>query len=466
MIPALTAFTDIGVPRNISDALAKRGIDAPFPIQSLTIADAMAGRDLCGRAPTGSGKTLAFGIPLAALTRKSQPRRPSALVLVPTRELASQVAEAVRPLAQARDLQVAAFYGGTSIGKDRQRLDRVVDIAIACPGRLADLVDRGFVDLRDVRLVVLDEADRMADMGFLPEVRRLLDRTNGQRQTLLFSATLDGDVDVLIKHYQRNPARHELAEAPEDKGDVQHFFWSTPATERLALTADIVRNVAPAIVFTRTKHAADRLARQLVHHGVTAAAIHGDRSQKQRERALADFTARRVTTLVATDVAARGIHVDDVGVIVHYDPAGTDKDYVHRSGRTGRAGANGLVVTFVTPDKAREVKLLQRALGVREKVESVRLEDIAGGRAVKRRPLDATPITAAAAPSARPAGRPKADASKPDPWGKRAGKPAAKAGAGYKAGGYKGKTGGKPGAKAGAGAPSGRPQRRAFKAAS
>jgi superfamily II DNA/RNA helicase len=461
---ALTAFTDIGVPRNISDALAKRGIDAPFPIQSLTIADAMAGRDLCGRAPTGSGKTLAFGIPLAALTRKSQPRRPSALVLVPTRELASQVAEAVRPLAQVRDLQVSAFYGGTSIGKDRQRLDRVVDIAIACPGRLADLVDRGFVDLRDVRLVVLDEADRMADMGFLPEVKRLLDRTNEQRQTLLFSATLDGDVDVLITRYQRNPARHELAEAPEDKGDVQHFFWSTPATERLALTADIVRNVAPAIVFTRTKHAADRLARQLLHHGVSAAAIHGDRSQKQRERALADFTARRVTTLVATDVAARGIHVDDVGVIVHYDPAGTDKDYVHRSGRTGRAGADGLVVTFVTPDKAREVKLLQRALGVREKVEAVRLEDIAGGRAVKRRPVDATPITVATTPAARQSDKPKAD-----PWGKRAGKPAPKTGTGYKSGaggGYKGKGNGKPAAKAGAGAASGRPQRRAFKAAS
>jgi len=402
----MTAFTELGVPRKISDALAKRGITDAFAIQSLTIADAMAGRDLCGRAPTGSGKTLAFGIPLAALVSKGARRRPSALVLVPTRELASQVAEAVRPLAQARDLQIAAFYGGTSIGKDRQRLDRGVDIAIACPGRLADLVQRRFVDLCDVRFVVIDEADRMADMGFLPEVRRLLDQTHRERQTLLFSATLDGDVDVLIKRYQRNPVRHALVEAEEDKGDVQHFFWKTPAQERPALTADIVRNASPAIVFTRTKHAADRLAKQLGRHGVPAAAIHGNRSQKQRERALADFTGRRVTTLVATDVAARGIHVDDVGVIVHYDPAGTGKDYVHRSGRTGRAGADGLVVTLVAPDKAGDVRKLQRALGMRQAVDPVRMEAMTGGRPVAHAPVPA--------PAATPADRPQAPRRRPD----------------------------------------------------
>ena len=401
----MTAFLELGVPRNITAALAKRGITAAFPIQSLTIADAMAGRDVCGRAPTGSGKTLAFGIPMAALARKAEPRRPTVLVLVPTRELASQVAAVVKPLAQARDLHTAAFYGGTSIGKDRVRLDRGIDIAIACPGRLADLVERGYADLRDVRFVVIDEADRMADMGFLPEVKRLLDRTNSERQTLLFSATLDGDVDVLIKRYQRNPARHELIEAPEEKGDVQHFFWTTPATDRVALTADIIGNVAPAIVFTRTKHGADRVAKQLGRRGVAAAAIHGDRSQKQRERALADFTGGRVTTLVATDVAARGIHVDDVGVVVHFDPAGTDKDYVHRSGRTGRAGADGLVVTLVSPDKAKDVRALQRALGLPQVAAPAQLAAMSGGmpRAARAAPV------AAAAPSHDGSGKPRQD---------------------------------------------------------
>ena len=399
----MTDFIDLGVPRKIADALAKRRITSAFPIQALTIADAMAGKDLCGRAPTGSGKTLAFGIPMAALAGHGSPRRPSALVLVPTRELAAQVAEAVKPLAQARNMHVAAFYGGTSIGKDRVRLDRGIDIAIACPGRLADLVERGFVDLRDVKFVVIDEADRMADMGFLPEVKRLLDRTSNERQTLLFSATLDGDVDVLIKRYQRNPVRHELIEVEEEKGDVQHFFWNTPAQERVALTADIVRNASPAIVFTRTKHSAERLAKQLGRHGVAAAAIHGDRSQNQRERALADFQARRVTTLVATDVAARGIHVDAVGVVVHYDPAGTDKDYVHRSGRTGRAGADGLVVTLVAPEKRKDVKSLQRALGMRQAVDPVRIEMMTGGR-----PIAPAPAVQPAAPQHR-APRPKAD---------------------------------------------------------
>ncbi|MDQ3973272.1 MAG: DEAD/DEAH box helicase [Actinomycetota bacterium] len=419
----MTDFTDLGVPRRISDALAKRGITAAFPIQALTIADAMAGRDLCGRAPAGSGKTLAFGIPLAALARKGEPHRPSALVLVPTRELAAQVAEAVRPLAQARDLKTAAFYGGTSITKDRQRLERGVDIAIACPGRLADLVQRGFADLRDVRLAVLDEADRMADMGFLPEVRRLLDRTHGERQVLLFSATLDGDVDVLITRYQRDPARHELAQTPEAKGDVQHFFWTTPAQERVALTADIVQNVTTAIVFTRTKRAADRVAKQLGRRGVAAAAIHGDRSQKQRERALGDFVARRVTTLVATDVAARGIHVDAVGVVVHYDPAGTDKDYLHRSGRTGRVGANGLVVTLVAPDKARDVRALQRALGMRREIEPVRLEAVTGGR---QAPL-ATAPAAVGTPAASAGAR-----SRPDRRAKAISNPATKGRGGSK----------------------------------
>ncbi|MGH3442644.1 MAG: DEAD/DEAH box helicase, partial [Nitriliruptorales bacterium] len=406
----MTTFIELGVPRNISDTLAKRGIVAPFPIQTLTIADAMAGRDLCGRAPTGSGKTFAFAIPLAALARKGAPRRPSALVLVPTRELATQVADAVRPLGEARGLRTATFYGGTSLGKDRQRLDRGVDIAVACPGRLADLVQRRSVDLSGVRFVVLDEADRMADMGFFPEVKRLLDRTHAERQTLLFSATLDGDVDVLIRRYQRDPARHELAGSTKDTGDVEHLFWATPTQERLTVAAGIVRNSSSAIVFTRTKHGADRLVKRLGRHGVSAAAIHGNRSQNQRERALADFGARRVTALVATDVAARGIHVDDVGVVVHYDPAGSDKDYVHRSGRTGRAGADGLVVTLVVPDKAADVRAMQRTLGMPQGIAPARLEAVTGGRSAREAP-SREPVTAAHAAAGRPSGRNRTSAS-------------------------------------------------------
>ena len=367
----MTTFSDLGVSAGIITALANRGVSAPFPIQAATLADALAGRDVSGRAPTGSGKTLAFSIPLAMRAGKAVPHRPTALVLVPTRELATQVANELQPLAEAAGRTVATFYGGTNINRDQRCLRYGIDIAIACPGRLADLVKRRDINLRDVRTVVLDEADRMADMGFLPEVTRLLDQTSRDRQTLLFSATLDGDVDVLVRGYQRDPVRHELATPAQDNGDVRHFFWHAVSTERVQIARDIVRAVAPAIVFTRTKHAADRVAKQLNHRGVKAVAIHGNRSQGQRERALADFIDGRVEALVATDVAARGIHVDNVGVVVHFDPAGSDKDYVHRSGRTGRAGADGLVVTLVAPDKLGEVKGLQRSLSLQQHVGPV-----------------------------------------------------------------------------------------------
>ena len=430
----MSNFIDLGVPPKIIAALSKRGIEAPFPIQALTIADAMAGKDICGRAPTGSGKTLAFGVPVAALSRKGQPRRPGALILVPTRELAQQVADTIKPLAQARELQVAAFYGGTSIGKDRQRLDRGVDILVACPGRLEDLIERNTVNLSGVRLVVLDEADRMADMGFLPAVKRLLDQTSTQRQTLLFSATLDGDVDVVIKRYQRNPVRHELAANAEDEGDVRHLFWTAGSSDRVRVTKDIVGRTSPAIVFTRTKHGADRVAKQLVREGVNAVAIHGDRSQGQRQRALADFTAGKASVLVATDVAARGIHVDKVGVVVHFDPAGTDKDYVHRSGRTGRAGADGMVVTLVSPEKRKEVQVLQRALGIREPIAPVSLDLLTGGHTGPSQDGPATPrySDVREAEQSRPDQRPRQ-------YQHRGPRPDAKPGA---------KTGAKPGATA------------------
>jgi superfamily II DNA/RNA helicase len=360
----------------------------------------MAGRDLCGRAPTGSGKTLAFAVPLVAKIDRGRPRQPRALVLVPTRELAAQVADQLRPLADAHGRSVATFYGGTNIARDQRCLRRGVDIAVACPGRLTDLVQRGDADLSRVDFVVIDEADRMADMGFLPEVKRLLDTTADARQTLLFSATLDGDVDVLIRRYQRNPVRHEQAGTVESTGDVRHFFWHADPSERVALTRQVIEEVAPAIVFTRTKHAADRVAKQLNRQGVRSAAIHGNRSQNQRERALSDFSKERVAALVATDVAARGIHVDNVGVVVHYDPPATGKDYVHRSGRTGRAGADGVVVTFVAPDKVRDVNGLQRDLSIREKVTTFSVGHLAGDGGARRGEVPARP--ARSAPAHRP----------------------------------------------------------------
>jgi superfamily II DNA/RNA helicase len=363
-VPRPVSFDDLGVPAALREVLTTQGITAPFPIQSLTVADALAGRDLCGKAPTGSGKTLAFSLPVAMRVGKAAPGRPRALLLVPTRELASQVRDTLEPLLRVTDRKVATFYGGTNINSDLKRLRGRIDVAVATPGRLEDLIQRKAVSLRDVDLVVIDEADRMADMGFLPVVKRLLDATRAERQTLLFSATLDGDVDVLVRRYQHDPARHEFATPAEERGDVKHVFWPAERHDRRALTARIVRRSGQAIVFTRTKHGADRLAKQLAKEGVRTAAIHGNRSQNQREAALARFADGDVHALIATDVAARGIHVDDVDVVVHFDQPGSHKDYVHRSGRTGRAGADGLVVSLVGNEELADVRALQRELGL------------------------------------------------------------------------------------------------------
>ena len=363
-------FADLGVPADLVAVLARNQRTTAFPIQEATLPDALAGADICGKAPTGSGKTLAFGIALAVHTRRAEPRRPTALVLVPTRELANQVRDELVPLAQVRRLRVAAVFGGVGYGNQFDLLRKGVDILVACPGRLEDLVDNNHVRLDDVRMVVVDEADRMADMGFLPAVKRLLDRTNDERQTLLFSATLDGDVDVLVRRYQHRPLRHEVVSGEADRGDVRHLFWRTDRAGRVELTARLVAGHWPAIVFSRTKHGADRLTRQLAQYGVDAVAIHGNRSQGQRERALKAFADGHAQALVATDVAARGIHVDQVALVVHFDPAATDKDYVHRSGRTGRAGTDGLVVSLAMAENVALVKSLQRDLG-----EPQRLDD-------------------------------------------------------------------------------------------
>jgi superfamily II DNA/RNA helicase len=363
-VDVASTFTTLGVSPEMVARLAERGITAPFPIQAATIAAGLAGRDVCGRAPTGSGKTLAFGIPLAERVTRARVARPRALVLAPTRELAAQIHRELAPLLHVHRRSIGSFYGGMSFTPQLKLLRRGVDVVVACPGRLADLVNRGNLLLDEVEIVVVDEADRMADMGFLPEVRRILDQVRPDRQTLLFSATLDGDVDVLIKRYQTDPVRCDVALAEEHPDRTDHVFLEVAREQRIARTAALVAEHGSTIVFTRTKHGADRLARQLSTAGVRAVAIHGDRSQAQRDRALASFSSRQVQALVATDVAARGIHVDDVGCVVHFDPPADAKDYTHRSGRTGRAGAAGVVVSFVTEGEAGNARKLRQALGM------------------------------------------------------------------------------------------------------
>jgi superfamily II DNA/RNA helicase len=379
-------FATLGVAPDLVAVLADRGITEPFPIQAATLPDALAGRDVTGRAPTGSGKTLAFGLPIVSRVRKARPGRPRALVLAPTRELAAQIATELAPLARARHRRVHAFYGGTSFVPQRNALHRGVDIAVACPGRLADLVAQGLVALDDVEVVVVDEADRMADMGFLPEVRRLLDATAPNRQTLLFSATLDGDVDVLIRHYQHDPARREVA--PPEAGPVDHHLWLVGEEERTERTTELLLASPSAMVFTRTRHGADRLAKRLAKAGVTVAPIHGGRSQAQRDRALDAFRSGRVRALIATDVAARGIHVDGVSCVVQYDLPADAKDYVHRAGRTGRAGAEGMVVTLVAPAQRAKAERMLSSAGVDLTVSRP-------GAAASARPVQSTPAPAA-----------------------------------------------------------------------
>ena len=324
----------------------------------------MAGRDICGKAPTGSGKTLAFGLPLVVTTGQSRPRRPMALVLVPTRELASQVHEVIGGLMGQDRKRVVSIFGGTGYRDQVRALHKGVNIVVACPGRLEDLIERGDVLLDDVTTVVLDEADRMADMGFLPAVRRLLDQTAPNRQVLLFSATIGREVESVIRNYQRNPVKVAIEATAEAKGNVAHHFWKVDRAERVAITAKLIQHHGQAFVFCRTKRGADRVVRQLQAHGVRAVPMHGDRTQGQRERALDSFAKGKADALVATDVVARGIHVDALPCVVHFDPPTDHVDYVHRSGRTGRTGHSGTVVSLVTPEQHKDVSGVQRALGL------------------------------------------------------------------------------------------------------
>ncbi len=363
------SFADLGVSADLIDALKQRKITEPFPIQAATIADALAGRDISGRAPTGSGKTLAFGIPMVERVPRARRLRPGGLILAPTRELAAQIQKDLLPLAKTRGRRVISVYGGVGYDTQVRELRRGVDILVACPGRLIDLVERRAVELDGVEIVVIDEADRMADMGFLPQVRKLLDLVSDNRQTILFSATLDGDIGSLAREYQNDPVRHEVGEVEPDLDASTHAFWHIEATDRPRHTASLVDKHGSTIVFTRTRHGADRLVKQLSASGVRAASIHGGRSQNQRDRALQSFKQGQVDALVATDVAARGIHVDGVACVVHFDLAEDAKAYLHRSGRTGRAGASGVVVTLVSDAMVRDVRRLQKDIGLPGELE-------------------------------------------------------------------------------------------------
>ncbi|MGI9117565.1 MAG: DEAD/DEAH box helicase [Gaiellales bacterium] len=396
------SFTDLGVPADLAAVLARKGIEAPFPIQAATVPDALQGLDVTGRAPTGSGKTIAFGLAVAAQVEAAKPKRPTALILAPTRELAEQIMREVEPLAAARGRRCAAVYGGTGYGAQQNALRRGVDVLVACPGRLEDLIQRRDVDLSDVHIVVLDEADRMADMGFLPAVRRLLDQVRPDRQTLLFSATLDGEVEKVSREYQRDPVRHEAVAEERSVGDVDHIFWKVKPDARVELLVDLVLRTGTVIAFCRTRHGVDRLAKKLNQAGVGAANLHGGRSQSQRDRALSAFTTGRMTVLCATDVAARGIHVDDVACVVHFDPPADKADYIHRSGRTGRAGEDGLVVSFVGKQDEHPVRKLIGQMKLDAEIVPVDLDAIGDVKLVRvdaKRPpvVEETPVAAVAA---------------------------------------------------------------------
>ena len=355
-------FAELGVPENICRSLENKGILKPFEIQKLTIADGLEGHDICGRAPTGSGKTIAFGIPLIANSKRGEPKHPGSLILAPTRELAEQIFSELRTF--AGKTKIGVVYGGVGYGNQIKSLKQGIDILVACPGRLEDLIEQGFVNLSNVNHVVLDEADRMADMGFMPSVRRLLDQTNPERQTFLFSATLDKDVAKLTREYQTNPIRHEIGEETPDIKSAHHLFWKITNANKTEITAEAINAVWPAIIFCRTRHGSDRLAKRLNKLGIHGVTIHGGKSQNQRSRALADFTKGRVQALIATDVAARGIHVDGVASVIHYDPPEDHKAYIHRSGRTARAGQSGVVLSFVAPDQKKKARRLQHKIDI------------------------------------------------------------------------------------------------------
>ena len=359
------SFADLGVSKHVVRALSRRGIDQPFPVQQMVIRDALAGHDLLVQSPTGSGKTLAFGVPLVDLVEPGT-KQLSALVLAPTRELASQIVDELESIAEARRLRIAAVYGGVGFGPQSAAAKRA-DIVVATPGRLEDLIDRGTISLAQVRVLVLDEADRMLDMGFKPAVDRIVSQTSAERQTLFFSATLEGATGKIAAAYTSNPRRHTRAASEAEAADIEHRFLHVESqSAKLEQLVAQLRGEegGRTLVFVRTKRGADRLVKRLRKHRVEAAAMHGDKSQGQRERALARFEAGDVEALIATDVAARGIDVEGITQVINFDAPGDRDSYVHRIGRTGRAGARGTGISFVLADQVDEVRKMAVALGL------------------------------------------------------------------------------------------------------
>ena len=365
-------FRELGVSSPIVDALSARSIHEPFPIQALVLPDALAGIDVLAKSPTGSGKTLAFAVPIVERTVATDPR-PTALVLVPTRELAAQVTAELQSLAPSKKLTVAAVYGGMPLNAQAKRAKRA-HVLVATPGRLEDLANRRLVDLSHVRTFVLDEADRMLDMGFQPQVDRIVRRLPRNRQTMFFSATLDGPVGELARAYTNSPARYEAEHANKQPSEIEHTFVSVTQDSKVETLVEHIRSTdGLTLVFVRTKRGADKLVQKLGRQNVRAVAMHGDMSQNARERALSQFETGKVSTLVATDVAARGLDLDDITHVINFDPPGEDKDYVHRTGRTGRAGRSGKAITFVLPEQQAETSHVARKLGYTEEFEEAGL---------------------------------------------------------------------------------------------
>jgi superfamily II DNA/RNA helicase len=452
VLPTDTTFDALGVPAPLVEVLTASGIAAPFPIQVATLPDSLAGKDVLGRGRTGSGKTLAFSLPLvarlAASTSKRQPRRPRALVLVPTRELANQVFAVVDPLARALGMSATTIFGGVGQNPQVQALAKGVDIVIACPGRLEDLIGQGHCDLGAIEVTILDEADHMADLGFLPGVKRIMDRTPKVGQRMLFSATLDNGVDVLVKRYLSNPTTHSVDPAVAPVSTMTHHVFRVDAADKATIVKELASGLGRSVLFTRTKHQAKKLAKQLTAAGVPAVDLHGNLSQNARERNLEAFSSGETRVLCATDIAARGIHVDDVAIVVHVDPPAEHKAYLHRSGRTARAGAGGTVVTIATPDQAGEVRTLARQAGITPEVSAIK----PGAREI-------IALTGPAAPYVEPAPAPE-----PQPQGSGGGRRRGRSGGGSSSGSTS-SSGGRSGGSGGSGRASGPARTRAELAA-
>ncbi|WP_406513879.1 DEAD/DEAH box helicase [Streptomyces sp. NBC_00161] len=403
-LPAVDAFADLDMPGELLAALGAEGVTVPFPIQGATLPNTLAGRDVLGRGRTGSGKTLAFGLALLARTagQRAEPHQPLALVLVPTRELAQQVTDALTPYARSVKLRLATVVGGMPIGRQAGALRGGAEVVVATPGRLKDLIDRGDCRLNQVAITVLDEADQMADMGFMPQVTALLDQVRPEGQRMLFSATLDRNVDLLVRRYLTDPVVHSVDPSAGAVTTMEHHVLHVHGADKQRMTTQIAAREGRVIMFLDTKHAVDRLTEHLLSSGVRAAALHGGKSQPQRTRTLAQFKTGHVTVLVATNVAARGIHVDNLDLVVNIDPPTDHKDYLHRGGRTARAGESGSVVTLVTANQRRDMTRLMATAGITPQTTQVRPGEAALHRITGAQDPSGIPVTITAPVTERP----------------------------------------------------------------